>query len=164
MAELFQISADSKKQIDHWLTKYPADKKQSALIPALLIVQEQNQGWLPNVAIEAVADYLELPHIVAFEAASFYDLYNLKPIGKHKIALCTNVACMLRGSDEILECFEKRLGIKAGETTKDGQFTLKKVECMAACTNAPMCQVDDKKYHENLTPEKVTALIDELMN
>lgn len=164
MGELFHISADSKKQIDHWLTKYPADKKQSALIPALLIVQEQNQGWLPNVAIEAVADYLELPPIVAFEAATFYDLFNLKPIGKYKISVCTNLACMLRGSDDILQCFEKRLGIKAGETTQDGQFTLKKVECMAACTSAPICQVDDKKYHENLTPEKVNALIDELLN
>lgn len=163
MRDLFEISADSKKQIDHWLTKYPADKKQSALIPALLIVQEQNQGWLSNVAIEAVADYLGVPHIAGFEAATFYDLYNLKPIGKHKISLCTNVACMLRGSDEILRCLEKRLGIKSGETTVDGQFTLKKVECMAACTSAPMCQIDDKHYHENLTPEKMNKLIDELI-
>jgi len=160
--EKFEISDNVKSAIDCWLMKYPPEQKQSALIPALMLVQKQNQGWLSNAAIEAIADYLELPCITAFEAATFYDLYNLKPRGKHKIALCTNVSCMLRGSDKILSCIEKKLGIKPGESTKDGQFFLKEVECMAACVGAPMCQIDDKAYHENLTPEKMLALIDQL--
>lgn len=160
--EKFEISDAVKSAIDHWLAKYPPEQKQSALIPALMLVQKQNNGWLSNPAIEATADYLELPHITAFEAATFYDLYNLKPRGKHKIAVCTNVSCMLRGSDKILSCIETKLGIKPGESTEDGKFFLKEVECMAACVGAPMCQIDDEAYHENLTPEKMVALLDEL--
>ncbi len=159
----FTLTANMQREIDHWLSKYPPAEKQSALIPALMLVQRYNDNWLPAVAIEAVADYLGVPHIAAFEAATFYDLYNLKPVGKHKIALCTNVSCMLRGSDEILSCIEKRLQIKPGETTKDGKVTLRTVECLAACVGAPMCQVNDKAYHENLTPEKIDKLIDELV-
>ena len=113
-------------------------------------------------AMNAVADYLEVPHIVAYEAATFYDMYNLKPIGKNKISVCTNVSCMLRGSDDIIDCLKERLKINVGETTPDGLFTITEVECMAACAGAPMCQVNDKDYHENLTPQKMLALIDQL--
>lgn len=158
----FKLSDKTKQHIDHWLTKYPADQRRSAVVASLLAAQEQNGGHLTNEAMNAVADYLKIPHVEAYEVATFYDMYNLKPIGKHKIAVCTNISCMLRGSDDILARLEKRLGIKAGETTADGKFTLCEVECLAACGGAPMCQVDDKKYVENLTPEKVDTIIDEL--
>jgi len=160
--EKFVLSDPVKKEIDRWIEKYPPDQKKSAIVKALLLAQEQNGGWLSDVAMNAVADYLDVPHIVAYEAATFYDMYNLKPIGKNKISVCTNVPCMLRGSDEIIDCLKKRLQINVGETTKDGLFTIKEVECMAACAAAPMCQINDKKYHEHLTPEKMLGLIDRL--
>jgi len=158
----FEISEENKKEIDHWLTKYPADQRRSAVVKALLLVQVQNGGYLSEEAMNAAADYLRIPRVEAYEVATFYDQYNLKPIGKHKIAVCTNISCMLRGSEEIMAHLKKRLGIEPGETTKDGQFTLHEVECMAACGGAPMCQIDDKNYHENLTVEKMDKLIDEL--
>lgn len=159
---VFEISADNKQKIDHWLTKYPEDQRRSAVVPALLYVQSQNGGWLSDAAMRAVADYLGISHIEAYEVATFYDMYELKPVGRHKIAVCTNVSCQLMGSDKIVSCLEKRLGVKMGETTEDGQFTLRETECLAACAGAPMCQIDDKDYHENLTPEKMEKLIDEL--
>ncbi|OGT40242.1 MAG: NADH dehydrogenase [Gammaproteobacteria bacterium RIFCSPHIGHO2_12_FULL_36_30] len=158
----FELSEETKKQIDHWLTKYPKDQRRSAVVASLLAVQEQNGGHLTDEAMNAVADYLKIPHIEAYEVATFYDMYNLKPIGKHKIAVCTNISCMLRGSDEILAHFKKRLNIGINETTADGKFTLREVECMAACGGAPMCQIDDKEYIENLTCEKIDKLIDGL--
>lgn len=160
--EKFIFSEQAKKHIDHWLSKYPPEQKQSAVVEALFVAQEQNGNWLSEAAMDAVAEYLDLPRIVVFEAATFYDMFNLKPIGKHKIAVCTNISCLLRGSDEIVACLKKRLGVNLGETTADGMFTLKEVECMAACANAPMCQVDDKEYHLDLTPEKTLALIDKI--
>ncbi|WP_100622721.1 NADH-quinone oxidoreductase subunit NuoE [Candidatus Coxiella mudrowiae] len=156
------ISDEVAKEIDRWLVKYPSDQKRSAIIPALLFVQKQNGGWLSEAAINAAADYLELSRVWAYEVATFYDMYNLKPIGKHKIGICQNVSCFLRGSDEIVAGVKKRLGIDFNETTPDGLFTLKSVECMAACGGAPMCQIDDHKSYENLTPEKMLAIIDKL--
>lgn len=160
--EKFIISDDVKREIDRWVLKYPAGKQQSAVCEALFLVQEQNGGWLSEPALAAIAAHLNIPPIVVFEAATFYDMFNLKPIGKHKISLCTNVSCMLRGSGKIADALRERLGIGLNETTKDGLFTLKEVECMAACVAAPMCQIDDKHYHENLTPEKMLKLVDEL--
>ena len=162
--EKFIIADSIKKEIDYWITKYPPDQKRSALMTALLLVQQQNGGWLSDAAMDAVADYLEIPPIAVYEVATFYDMYHLKPIGKHKISICTNVACMLMGSDKIVNCVSKRLGIRFGETTADKLFTLQETECMAACGGAPMCQVDDQAYHENLTEEKILALIDDLTN
>jgi len=158
----FIIAEPVTAEIDRWLEKYPPEQKRSALVTALLLVQEQNDGWLSEEAMKAVANYLELPDIAVYEVATFYDMYNLKPIGKHKIAVCTNISCLLRGSDEIVACLKKRLGVDLNETTSDGQFTLRETECLAACAGAPMCQVDDKEYHEDLTPEKMLAIIDEL--
>ncbi len=160
--EKFVLSDKVKREIDHWLTKYPSDQKRSVVIPALLFVQKQNNGWLSEAAMNALADYLDLPRIAVYEVATFYDLYNLKPIGAHKISICTNVACFLMGSDEIVLCLKKRLGVGFDETTADGKFTLREVECMAACGGAPMCQVNDQVYHERLTPEKMLAIIDDL--
>ncbi|MDF1797051.1 MAG: NAD(P)H-dependent oxidoreductase subunit E [Coxiellaceae bacterium] len=162
MADAVQIVQDSKKEIDHWLDKYPADQRRSAVVAALMIVQEKNGGYLSQELMTAVAEYLRIPPIEAYEAASFYDMYEFKPIGKHKIGVCTNVSCMLNGSEEIVKRLEERLGIKLGETTEDGQFTLRETECLAACANAPVCQVDNKNYVEDLTVEKMDALIDKL--
>lgn len=159
---MFTLSEETKKTIDHWLTKYPADQRRSAVVASLLAAQEQNDGHLSEDVMNAVADYLRIPHVEAYEVATFYDMYNLKPIGKHKICVCTNISCMLRGSDKIMDYLKDRLGIAPNETTQDGKFTLREVECMAACCGAPMCQIDDKKYHENLTPEKMGKILDEL--
>ena len=158
----FVISEEVKKEIDRWLVKYPSNQKRSAIVPILLFVQKQNDGWLSKAAMDTVADYLELPRVWAYEVATFYDMYNLKPIGKHKIGICQNISCFLRGSDEIVACIKERLGINFNETTPDSLFTLKSVECMAACGGAPMCQIDDHEYHEHLTPEKILAIIDKL--
>lgn len=159
---IFVINDEHKKQIDHWLTKYPPEHKRSAVIPALLFVQEKNDGWLSKPAMDAVAGYLELPRIAIYEVATFYDMFELKPIGKNKIAVCTNLSCMLRGSDEIVVALKERLGIGLGETTADRKFTLRETECLAACGGAPMCQVNDREYHEELTPKKIIAIINQL--
>ena len=159
---LFVISDSVKTEIDRWIEKYPPDQKRSAVVAAALLVQEQNEGWISEAAMKAVAEYLEIPPIVVYEVVSFYDMYNTQPIGKNKIGVCTNVACSLRGSDEIVDCLKKRLGVGMGETTDDGLFTLREMECMAACAGAPMCQVNDKQYHEKLTPEKMLGIIDQL--
>lgn len=158
----FKLSDDSKREIDHWITKYPPEQKRSAVVPALLIVQQQNKGWLSEAAMNAVADYLSLEPIIVFENATFYDMFELKPVGRHSIRVCTNVSCLLRGSDKIVDHLKDRLGIGLGETSADGQFTLRESECLAACGGAPMCQVNDKDYHENLTPEKIDQILEQL--
>jgi len=159
---MFVLSEKTKEHIDHWLTKYPPDQRRSAVVASLLAAQEQNEGHLSEEVMNAVAAYLQIPSVEAYEVATFYDMYNLKPIGKHKICVCTNISCMLRGSDQIMKYLKDRLGIGPNETTADGKFTLREVECMAACCGAPMCQIDDKKYHENLTPEKMGEILDDL--
>ena len=160
----FEISAAIKSEIDHWVTKYPKEHKRSAVTAALLAVQAQNGGWLSDAAMRSVASYLDLPLIVVREVASFYDLFELAPVGKHRISVCTNLSCMLRGSDKIVAALKDRLGIGLGETTPDGQITLRESECLAACGGAPMCQVNNQAYHENLTPESMVAIVDGLLN
>jgi len=155
------LPAEIKAEIDKHIAKYPSDQKQSAVMPALTIMQNSNGGWLTTDLMDAVANYLEMPAIAVYEVASFYSMYELKPVGKHKICVCTNVSCMLCGSDEIVAHLEKRLGVKLGETTSDNKFTLKEVECLAACGNAPMFQIG-QDYFENLTPEKVDQILDGL--
>ena len=156
------LSAHARAEIDHWLTRYPADRKHSAVLAALREVQHENGGYLTTELMDAVADYLDLPPIAVYEVASFYSMFELKPVGRHCIAVCTNISCMLRGSDTVLSYIERKLGIKLGESTPDGKFYLKKEEeCLAACCGAPMMQVDHV-YHENLTPEKVDRILDSL--
>jgi len=150
-----------KREIDHWIAKYPADFKQSAVIPALHIVQEQMGGYLTPELMAAVADYLEMPRVAVLEVASFYSMYDLKPVGRHKICVCTNVSCALKNSGKVIEHLEKRLNIKLGETTADGKFTIKSVECLGACVGAPMFQIG-KEYYEHLTPEKIDTILDNL--
>ena len=152
------ISAASCAEIDKWIAKYPEDQRQAAVMAALRIVQDQNGGWLTNELIAAVADYLDMPAIAVQEVAMFYTMYELKPVGRHKICICTNIACMLCGSDGIVEHLESKLGIKMGETTSDSKFTLKEVECLGACVNAPMFQIGEQ-YYEDLTPQKVDEIL-----
>ena len=158
-----KLSKNTCEQIDTHIQKYPIDQKQSAVLPALHIAQEENKGWLSRELLDAVADYLEMPHVAVYEVATFYSMFELSPIGEHKISVCTNISCMLRGSEEIVSYLENKLGIKLGETTKDGKFTLREVECLAACVNAPVCQIN-KIYHENLTTEKIDQLLNLLEN
>lgn len=155
------LTPEIRAQIDKWIAKYPVDQKQSAVMGALTIAQDANGGWLTQQCMDEVADYLEMPKIAVYEVATFYSMYEHKPVGKHKICVCTNISCMLRGSEEIVEHLEKRLGIKMGETTSDNKFTLKEVECLAACCGAPMFQIG-KDYYENLTPEKVDEILNRL--
>jgi NADH-quinone oxidoreductase subunit E len=156
------LSAHARAEIDHWLTRYPADRKQSAVLAALREVQHENGGYLTTELMDAVADYLDLPAIAVYEVATFYSMFETHPVGRHNIAVCTNISCMLRGGDAILAHIEKKLGIKLGESTPDGKFYLKREEeCLAACCGAPMMQVDHV-YYEHLTPEKVDQVLDSL--
>ena len=152
------VSAAGVQLIDEWIAKYPADEKQSAVMEALMVVQREN-GYLTPVAMDAVADYLDMPAISVYEVASFYSMYELKPVGRHSVNVCTNISCLLRDSAAVVDHLEKKLDIKLGETTQDGRFTLRAVECLGACVNAPMMQVD-KDYHENLTPNKIDAALE----
>jgi len=155
------LSAEALKKIDHELTKYPADRRQAAVMAALHIAQEE-KGWLSKETISEVAQYLGIPDIAALEVASFYTMYETAPVGKHKITVCTNISCMLRDSQGIVEHLEKRLGIGFGETTADGKFTLKEGECMGACGGAPLFLVNNTRMYELLTPEKVDEILEEL--
>lgn len=155
------LSDASRAEIDHWIDKYPPEQKQSAVMAALRIAQEQNGGWLTSDLIDAVAGYLQMEPIAAYEVASFYSMYELSPVGRHKINVCTNISCMLCGSDDVVAHLQHRLGINLGETTEDGRFTLKEVECLGACVNAPMFSID-KTYYENLTPEKIDQILESL--
>ncbi len=150
------------EEIDNWLKKYPADKKRSAVIAALSAAQHQNQGFLTIELMDAVADYLGLPKIQVYEVASFYSMFETKPVGRHNVAICTNISCMLMGSESVVSYVEKKLGCKVGETTADGRIYLKpEEECLAACAAGPMMQVDHV-YHEKLTPEKIDEILDGL--
>lgn len=150
-----------RAEIDRWIAKYPPEWRQSAVMAALRVVQEDNGGFLTEELMDRVAAYLDMPPIAVYEVATFYSMYELKPVGRHKICVCTNVSCMINGSDRIVEHMEKRLGIRLGETTGDGRFTLKEVECLGACGGAPMFQIGNK-YYENLTPELVDSILDGL--
>ena len=155
------LSTDVCAAIDKWVVKFPVDQKQSAVIPALHIVQDANEGSLTTELMDAVAGYLGMQPMSVYEVATFYSMFELKPVGKNKICICTNVSCQLRGSDEIVEHISKRLGIGLGDITPDNKFTLKEVECLGACGGAPMLLLN-KKYYENLTPQKVDEILDAL--
>jgi NADH-quinone oxidoreductase subunit E len=155
------LSKESLAAIDAEVAKYPADRKQSAVMSALRVAQVE-KGWLTPELIEYVAHYLEMPPIAAYEVATFYNMYDTRPAGRHKITLCTNLPCLLRGAGELGEHLKKRLGIGFGETTEDGRYTLKEGECMGACGDAPMCLHNNHTMHTQLTPEKVDELLDKL--
>ena len=155
------LSEQVCREIDRWLEKYPPSQRRSAILPALTLAQDANGGWLSFELIEAVAAYLGIAPIAAHEAATFYSMLELKPVGRHKLCVCTNISCMLRGSDDIVAHLEQKLSVKFGETTSDGKFTLKEVECLGACGGAPMMMVG-RTYHENLTPQRVDEILKEL--
>ena len=155
------LSLHVRAEIDRWITRYPLDQKRSGVLEALRLVQEENGGFLTENLMNAVADYLNMPRIAVYEVVSFYTLYNVKPVGKNIINVCTNISCQLCDAEKILEHFKKRLEIGLNETTPDGKFTLREVECLAACATAPVAHIG-KKYYENLTPEKVDAILNEL--
>ena len=161
MEHQLELSNELKQHIDHWCQKFPEDQRRSAVPAALLQAQEDNGGWLSGEIINSIAQYLGLQPIEVYEVATFYDMFEFKPVG-NKIGVCTNVSCMLRGSDQLVNELETRLGIKMGETTRDGKFTLRDVECLAACHLAPVCQVNDKTIHENVSVEQLHEIITEL--
>ena len=158
----YELSAHVRQELDEWKTRFPADRQRSAVLMALHLVQHENQGYISAEHMNAVAEYLDLPTIQVYEVATFYSMFQTKPVGRHNVAICTNVSCMLRGAEELVEHVEKKLGIKTGESTDDGRIYLKKEEeCLAACCGAPMMMVDHK-YHENLTREMVDEILDAL--
>ena len=157
-----QLSAHAREEIDELLSHFPAEQKKSALLGALNVVQHENNGFLTDELMELVADYLGLAKIEVYEVASFYSMYELKPVARNNVAICTNISCMLMGSQSIVDHVEKKLGIKIGDSTDDGRIYLKKEEeCLAACAGGPMMQVNHV-YYENLTPEKVDEILDSL--
>ena len=160
-SKLHLINDESRQDIDRWIAKYPEKHKQSAVMAALRIVQDQNGGYLNNDLMEAVAEYLDMQPIAVYEVATFYSMYEHEPVGRHKICVCTNISCMLCGSDTIVDHLSERLGIKLGETTADGRFTLKEVECLGACVDAPMFQIGDS-YYGKLTAETIDEILNEL--
>ncbi len=156
------LSEHTRHEIDHWVAKFPAGRQRSAVIAALRAAQHQNRGHLTAELMDAVAAYLQLPPIQVYEVASFYSMFETRPVGRRHVSVCTNISCMLRGADKIVEHIERRLGVKTGESTADGEFYLKREEeCLAACNNAPMMMIDHV-YYENLTPDKVDRVLERL--
>ena len=162
MSDAEILSDHVREEIDRWKARFPDERQRSAVIGALHAVQHENDGYLTAELMNGVADYLDLPTIQVYEVATFYSMFQTKKVGRHNVAICTNVSCMLRGADDIVDHVEKKLGITTGEITEDGRIYLKKEEeCLAACCGAPMMMVDHK-YYENLTPEMVDVILDGL--
>lgn len=156
------LSEQTRKTIDHWVSKFPQDKKRSALIQSLIAAQEQNGGWITTELTESVADYLELPPVWAHEVVSFYSMFFTEPVGRHKVNICTNISCWLNGAEGMVDHAEKKLGVKMGGTSEDGRVTLvREEECLAGCCGAPMAVVDGH-YHEKLDIETLDAILDGL--
>lgn len=156
------IQGQVKTEIDRWIAQYPADQKQSAVMPGLAAIQKANGGHLTEELMDELADYLDMEPIAVYEVATFYSMYEHEPVGKHQVCVCTNISCLIRGSDELVEHLKKRLGVSDWrEISADGRFSLKEVECQGACTGAPMFRIGDH-YYEDLTIEKVDEILDGL--
>ena len=156
------LSEHTRRELDHWIAKFPPGRQRSACIAGLRAAQEQNNGFLTRELMDAVAEYLKLPPIQVYEVASFYSMFETHPCGRHHVSICTNISCYLNGGDELVAHAEKKLGIKTNQSTADGRIFLKREEeCLAACTGAPMMMVGHD-FHENLTPEKLDAILDAL--
>ena len=158
-----KFNDEQLKEFSRLVARYPSDKQKSALLPVLHLAQESFGGWLSAETMDYVAELLQISPIEVYEVATFYSMYNLKPIGRYLFEVCQTGPCMVSGCDDIIEYIGTKLGIKPGETTTDGMFTLKTVECLGACGYAPMMQLG-KHYREHLTKEKVDAIIDECRN
>jgi NADH-quinone oxidoreductase subunit E len=157
----FEFNEGNGVRAQKIIAKYPEGRQASAVIPLLDMAQRQSGNWLPQAAMDYVADMLSMPRVRVYEVASFYTMFNLKPVGENFVQICTTTPCWLRGSDGIVGACKKKLGIGMGETTADGKFSLTEVECLGACVNAPMVQINDE-YYEDLTPELMDKLIDTL--
>jgi NADH-quinone oxidoreductase subunit E len=156
------LNEHTRHEIDEWIGRFPTGRHRSAVLSALRFTQEQNEGFLTPELMDGVAEYLRLPPIQVYEVASFYSMFETHPCGRHHVSICTNISCMLNGAEDLVAHCERKLGIKLGESTKDGRIFLKKEEeCLAACTGAPMMMVDHV-FHEYLTPEKVDQVLDDL--
>ena len=155
------LTTDSLKRIDREVAKYPADQKKSAVMTALSIAQDE-KGWLSNEVMDFVAQYLGMAPVAVYEVATFYTMYNLKPVGRHKLTICTCLPCGLQGSLAAADHLREKLGIDFNQTTPDGRFTLKEGECMGACAMAPVLLVNNKKMHDYMTNEKLDKLIEDL--
>lgn len=155
------LSTESIKKIDREIAKYPLDRKQSAVMSALAIAQEE-KGWLADETINFVAEYLDMPPIAVYEVATFYNMYNLNPVGQNKITICTNLPCALSGSNESAAYLKKKLGIEFNQTTSDGKFTLKEGECFGACGDAPVLLVNNKRMCSFMSDEMIDKLLEEL--
>jgi NADH-quinone oxidoreductase subunit E len=156
------LTDKTRAHIDHWAAKFPPDRKRSALIQGLMAAQEQQGGYLTDELTTAVAKYLDLPSVWAYEVASFYSMFETSPVGRNNVAICTNISCWLNGAEDVVRHCEKKLGVKLGESTADGRIYLKREEeCLAACCGAPMMVVNGH-YHENLTTETVDQILDGL--
>lgn len=155
------FSEAALQQIQEIYNRYPADRRQSAVMPILHLAQREFGGWLSQESLDYVAEFMGLPPIRVYEVATFYTMYNLKPVGRYHVQACTNISCWLCGSDVIMDTLKTKLKLKVGATGDDKRFTLKEVECLGACVNAPMMQINDD-YYENLTVDKVTEIIDRL--
>jgi NADH-quinone oxidoreductase E subunit len=159
--ESFVFTPENLAKAKEHIAKYPSGRQASAVLPLLDLAQRQHGNWVPRAAMDYVADMLGMAHIRVYEVATFYSMFNLRPVGKHFFQICTTTPCWLRGSGEVVEACEKRLGITVGETTRDGQFTLTEVECLGACVNAPIIQVNDD-FYEDLDGPSTERLIDAL--
>ena len=157
-----KLSNHVRKEIEKYKKRFPKKRQRSAIIAALHVVQHENNGFLTAELMSNVADYLNLPAIQVYEVATFYSMFQTQPVGRHNIAICTNISCMLNGAEEIVSHVQTNLGVKLGESTEDGRIYLKKEEeCLAACCGAPMMMVDHE-YHENLTLDKVDKILKDL--
>lgn len=159
--ETFEFSAENQKKFKSIFAKYPKGREASAMMPLLDLAQRQNNGWIPHAALDHIADLLNMPPIRVYEVATFYTMYNLAPVGENHLQVCTNLPCWLRGSDKIMAVCKKKLGIEVGETTADGKFTLSEVECLCACVNAPMMQINDD-FFEDLNEDTTIAIINDI--
>ncbi|MBK1718777.1 NADH-quinone oxidoreductase subunit NuoE [Thiocystis violacea] len=155
------FTPEIRESIEASIAKYPPEWRQSAVMPALSIVQDANGGWLTRELMNEVAAYLDMPAMSVYEVATFYGMYDLEPQGRHKVCVCNSISCLLNGSEALIEHIEHKYQVKPGETTRDGRFTFKEVECLGACRHAPAVLLD-KVYHENLSPESLDKLIDDL--
>ncbi len=157
----FQFNTENQKKVQEILDKYPEDRKKSAVMPLLDLAQRQNNNWISREAIGCISKIIDLPEIRVYEVATFYTMYNLKPVGKYLLQFCKTTPCMLRGIDKIIKDCEEKLGIEIDETTLDGVFTLKAVECLGACVNAPVVQINDD-FAEDLNSENFLTILDDL--
>lgn len=162
----FAFTSENLVKTAEIIAKYPAGRQQSAVMPLLALAQKQNNNWIPKIAMDYIANMLGMPPVRVYEVASFYTMYNLEPVGEHFVQVCTTTPCWLRGSEGIVSACEKRLGVKIGQNTADGKFSLREVECLGACVNAPMVQITshsgEDEFFEDLTPENVVAILDKL--